>query len=146
MMQILASVLMLFGAVFSLLGAIGLLRMPDLFTRLQAATKTGTLGVGFIMLAVAVHFQDLGVVVRSLLVVVFLFLTAPIAAHVIARAAYFVSVPLWKETAIDELKEAIEAQAADAPPEAKGSTSDRGKGGDERQEQRRPRGKHSGGD
>ncbi len=118
MMQILASVLMLFGAVFSLLGAVGMLRMPDLFTRLQAATKTGTLGVGFVMLAVAVHFQELGVVVRSLLVVVFLFLTAPIAAHVIARAAYFVSVPLWNQTAIDELKEAIESQASDAPPEA----------------------------
>jgi len=116
MTQIVASVLMLFGAVFSLLGAVGMLRMPDLLTRLQAATKTGTLGVGFVMLGVAVHFHDLGVVANSLLVVAFLFLTAPIAAHVIARAAYFVPVPLWKHMALDELKQAIDARAADAPP------------------------------
>ncbi len=124
MIQILVSVLMLFGAVFSLLGAVGMLRMPDLITRLQAATKTGTLGVGFMMIAVAVHFQDLGVVVQSLLVVMFLFLTAPIAAHVIARAAYFVSAPLWEHTALDELKQANDAQAADARPDT--TDSDRG--------------------
>ena len=84
MMQVLASLLLVFGGLFSLLGAVGILRMPDIFTRLQAATKTGTLGVGFVMVAVCVHFQDLGVSVRSLLVIAFLF-HAPIAGHVIAR-------------------------------------------------------------
>lgn len=132
MIQILVSALMLFGAVFSLLGAVGMLRMPDLLTRLQAATKTGTLGVGFVMLAVAVHFQELGVVANSLLVIAFLFLTAPIAAHVIARSAYFVPVPLWKGTALDELKQAIDAQAADAPPDTteseQGSADETGRG------------------
>lgn len=118
MMNILCSLLMITGAAFCLLGAVGMLRMPDIFTRLQAATKTGTLGVGFIMVAVAVHFQTLGVSIRSLLVIAFLFLTAPIAAHVIARAAYFVSVPLWPATGIDELKKAIEQHGQDAPPEA----------------------------
>jgi len=124
MIQILVSVLMLFGAVFSLLGAVGMLRMPDLLTRLQAATMTGTLGVGFVMLAASVHFQDLGVVAKSLLVVAFLFLTAPIAAHVIARAAYFLPVPLWKHMALDDLKQAIDAQAVDAPSDA--TKSERG--------------------
>lgn len=120
MSQVLTSILLLLGGGFCLLGAVGMVRMPDIFTRLQAATKTGTLGVGFIMLATAIHFQDLGVSVRSLLVILFLFLTAPIAAHVIARAAYFVASPLWSRTAVDELKRAVElrkAAAAAAPPD-----------------------------
>lgn len=122
MSQVLTSILLLLGGGFCLLGAVGMVRMPDIFTRLQAATKTGTLGVGFIMLATAIHFQDLGVSVRSLLVILFLFLTAPIAAHVIARAAYFVASPLWSRTAVDELKRAVELRkagaAAAAPPDA----------------------------
>lgn len=130
MTQIVTAFLMVAGAAFCLLGAVGILRMPDIFTRMQAATKTGTLGVGFIMLAVAVHFQDLGVSVRSFLVIAFMFLTAPIAAHVIARAAYLVSVPLWKVTAIDELKEAIEARAGDAPPEPAGNSAKPARGGE----------------
>lgn len=92
------------GGLFSLLGAIGIVRMPDLFTRLQASTKAGTLGVGLIMVAVSIHFADLGVTVRAALVIAFFFLTAPIAGHMIARAAYFVKTPLWEHTTIDELE------------------------------------------
>jgi multicomponent Na+:H+ antiporter subunit G len=103
-----SALLLVAGALFCLLGAVGIIRMPDLFTRLQAATKTGTLGVGFILVGVAVHFGDLGVSVRAVLVIAFLFLTAPVAAHVIARAAYFVQTPLWEHTRIDELREVYE--------------------------------------
>jgi multicomponent Na+:H+ antiporter subunit G len=103
MRDIATAFFMLSGALFCLLGAVGITRMPDLFTRLQAATKTGTLGVGFIMVGVAIHFGELGVSTRAILVIAFLFLTAPVAAHVIARAAYFVKVPLWDKTQVDEL-------------------------------------------
>lgn len=94
--------LVLLGGAFCLLGAIGLLRMPDVYTRLQAATKTGTLGVGCLMLGIAIHFGELGISVRALLVIAFLFLTAPVAGHVIARAAYLVKTPIWSRTEIDE--------------------------------------------
>jgi multicomponent Na+:H+ antiporter subunit G len=104
MREIVTAFLMLSGALFCLLGAIGITRMPDLFTRLQAATKTGTLGVGLILVGVAIHFAEMGVSVRAVLVIAFLFLTAPVAAHVIARAAYFVNVPLWEKTQLDELR------------------------------------------
>jgi multicomponent Na+:H+ antiporter subunit G len=134
MTQILTSILLVLGGLFCLLGAVGILRMPDIFTRLQAATKTGTLGVGFVMLAVCVHFQDLGVSVRSMLVIAFLFLTAPIAGHVIARAAYFVSTPLWDKTALDELKAAIARDSKDAPAQASPPT--RGDDDDEPQPMR----------
>ena len=105
------------GAAFTLLGALGTLRMPDLFTRLQASTKAGTLGVSCIMVAAAIHFVDLAVAVRALLVVAFLFLTAPVAAHIIARAAHFTRVPLWSRNTIDELGDTRRhALTPDAPP------------------------------
>lgn len=108
--------LMLLGGAFCLLGAVGLMRMPDVYTRLQAATKTGTLGVGCLMLGIAIHFGDLGISVRALLVIAFLFLTAPVAGHVIARAAYLSRTPTWSRTRIDEWSgQASEGTRPDEP-------------------------------
>jgi monovalent cation/proton antiporter MnhG/PhaG subunit len=104
MSEIVSSALMITGAAFALLAGAGLLRMPDLFTRMQAATKASTLGIGCIVLAVAVHFGELSITTRALAVAAFVFLTAPVAAHMIARAAYFVGVPLWEGTIVDELR------------------------------------------
>jgi multicomponent Na+:H+ antiporter subunit G len=101
--EILSLVLLLIGTFFMLLAGIGLLRMPDLFLRMSAATKASTLGTGFILLAAAVYFDDLGTTSRALATIVFIFLTAPIAAHRIGRAAYFDGVPLWKGTKRDDL-------------------------------------------
>ena len=103
MNELLSSALLVIGAAFALLAGAGVVRMPDLFTRMQAATKASTLGIGSIVLAVAIHFGELGITTRALTVIIFVFLTAPVAAHMIARAAYFVGVPLWERTIIDEL-------------------------------------------
>lgn len=92
------------GGMFLLLAGIGILRMPDVFSRMQAATKAATLGAGCMLLAVAVRFADFGVTIRAVLVATFIFLTAPVAAHMIGRAAYFIGVPLWKGTVVDELR------------------------------------------
>jgi monovalent cation/proton antiporter MnhG/PhaG subunit len=78
--------------------------MPDLFTRMQPATKAATLGVGCMLTAVAVHFWDLGVTSRALAGVAFVVLTAPVSAHVIGRAAHLLGVPLWEKTLVDELR------------------------------------------
>lgn len=96
--------LLLVGSFFVLIASIGVLRMPDLMIRMHASTKAGTLGVGLIFLAIALHFEDLGVTTRAVAAVVFLFLTAPVGAHVIGRAAYFLGSPLWSGTIIDELR------------------------------------------
>ncbi|MBI1992810.1 MAG: monovalent cation/H(+) antiporter subunit G [Deltaproteobacteria bacterium] len=104
MSDIISGVLLLAGATFMLLAAVGVVRMPDLFTRMQTTTKSATLGAGSMLLAAALYFGDLGVTTRALAVISFLFLTAPVAAHMIGRAAYFVGVPLWKETIVDELR------------------------------------------
>jgi multicomponent Na+:H+ antiporter subunit G len=112
-------VLMIVGGVLMLLAALGVVRMPDLYSRMQSATKASTLGVGCTMLAVAVDFADLAITTRALLIVAFVFLTAPISAHMIGRAAYYVGVPLWHGTTMDELREHSDQQtrAPGSPPE-----------------------------
>jgi multicomponent Na+:H+ antiporter subunit G len=100
-----------------LLAAIGIFREPDLFSRMQAATKASTLGIACTMLAVAVYFEELGVTSRALLIICFFFLTGPIAAHRLGRAAYFVGVSLWPGTTRDELREYLEQHDAKPPPQ-----------------------------
>ena len=98
------AILLLIGAVFVLGASLGLLRMPDIFLRMSATTKAATLGVGFLLLATAVYFWEASVTSRAVATILFLFLTAPVAAHRLARAAYFVGAPLTEETHLDELR------------------------------------------
>jgi len=91
------------GSLFVLLAAIGLLRMPDLFTRMHPSSKAATLGTVLILIGIAFYFENGAIAVRALLICLFLFLTAPVASHIIARAGFLSGVPLAEETAIDEL-------------------------------------------
>ena len=99
------SILMLAGSFFSFVAALGMLRLPDTLTRMHAATKAGTLGTGLILIAVATFYQEIGITLRSLVAIVFLLLTAPVAAHLIGRAAYYTGIKLWKKTWINQLKD-----------------------------------------
>lgn len=98
------SSLLITGCLFMVLAALGALRMPDLPMRMHATTKAGALGVGLIMLAVSLHYVEAAVTAKALSIILFILLTAPVAAHVIARAAYVVGVPLWHKIRFDELK------------------------------------------
>lgn len=100
----LADIFILIGAFFMLVAAIGVYRMPDLYMRLHTNTKSATFGVGFLLLGAAFRFQNLDISARALAIMIFLFVTAPVAAHMIGRAAYFVGAPLWKGTLSDDLK------------------------------------------
>jgi len=82
------ALLILLGAAFALLGSVGLARLPDFFTRLHGPTKATTLGVGAMVLASAVYFTftQEGVSLHELAVMVFLFMTAPVSAHLLAKA------------------------------------------------------------
>jgi len=84
----LAALLMLLGALFSLLATVGVLRFPDLLTRMHAASKAGAVGGGLLLLAVALVSQDAAVALRALLGFLFLLLTTPVAAHLLARVSY----------------------------------------------------------
>ncbi|MEL7014249.1 MAG: monovalent cation/H(+) antiporter subunit G [Pseudomonadota bacterium] len=95
MSEIIAFTFILLGSVMTLAAGVGILRLPDVFTRMHAATKVGTLGSGLILVGAALHFGDAGIVLRCVLIIFFLLLTAPIGAHMIGRAALSLSVPVW---------------------------------------------------
>ena len=106
------------GATLALLAGIGVLRMPDVFTRMQASTKASTLGLGCLLLGAALQFGDAGAFVRAASIGAFLLLTTSVAAHVIARAAYLAEVPLWKGTVLDERGQALHRAADPDRPRA----------------------------
>jgi len=111
MSEIVTATLVVAGALFALVAALGVVRLPDVLIRMHASTKAGTLGCGLILVAVAVHFGETGIVARALAAIVFLVLTAPVAAHMIGRAAYRTGVPLWHGTEIDEAAESLASLA-----------------------------------
>ena len=96
------------GAIFLLLAGVGIIRLPDIFCRGSATTKAATLGVGLMLAATAVYFGELQVTTRAIATVAFLLLTAPVATHMISRAAYFRGTELWPGTVRDELKSSVE--------------------------------------
>ncbi len=98
-------ILMMGGALLTLIAAIGVVRLPDLFLRMSASTKASTLGVGSILLAVALFSGEGGVAIRALAIALFTMLTVPVAAHMIGRAAYLNGVPLWSGTVADEMRD-----------------------------------------
>ncbi len=103
MTDILIMILSGTGALFILLAAIGFVRMPDFFLRVSVTTKAATLGVGLMLGSAAVYFYNSSVTSRVLAIILFLLLTAPVAAHMIGRTAYFIGTKLWKGSIMDDL-------------------------------------------
>lgn len=104
MSEIFIYILSSLGTLFILLAAIGVVRMPDLYLRISVTTKAATLGIGLILLAAAVYFNDTAITSRVLAIILFMLLTAPVGAHMMGRASYFTGVKLWKKTVHDDLK------------------------------------------
>ncbi|MBK8902458.1 MAG: monovalent cation/H(+) antiporter subunit G [Anaerolineaceae bacterium] len=102
--EIFAILFIIIGMFFILVAGIGILRLPDLFLRMSATTKAATLGVGFMLVGTAFHFRELEITTRALAIIAFVMLTAPVSAHMIARAGHFYGVPLWEHTVIDEMQ------------------------------------------
>ncbi len=94
MSELIGSVLVLLGAAFAAVAGLGVLRFGDVFLRMHAATKAGTLGVGLLAIAAAVMMPADTVIARTVLVIAFLLLTAPVAAHLVGRAAWRNGTPL----------------------------------------------------
>ena len=102
MTDILTAIVWMAGSGFALLAAVGVLRMPDVFTRMQASTKASTLGLGCLLVGVALRNPELSFVVRAASIAAFMLLTTAVAAHVIARAAARSGAPIWEGTIVDE--------------------------------------------
>ena len=99
------------GLAFDVLGCLGLVRLPDVYNRLQAATKCVTLGTCSILFGafLIVGFTAPGI--KALLCIIFLLLTSPVAAHAIARGAHRAGVKLWEGSVVDRYKEDKEGEA-----------------------------------
>jgi multicomponent K+:H+ antiporter subunit G len=110
MVEIIVSFFLLVGAGFALVGSIGLARMPDFFTRLHGPTKSTTLGVGGMLIASATHFSvGPGTSLHELLVTMFLFMTAPVSAHMVCKAAMHIDPAFMKEAGSDEADTVVDA-------------------------------------
>ena len=102
MIEWLTGGLFIVGATLGLLAGVGVLRMPDVFTRMQASTKASTLGLGCLLAGVAIRNPEVSFVVRAASIAAFMLLTTAVSAHVIARAAARSGAPIWKGTMVDE--------------------------------------------
>ncbi len=109
MIDIITALFLVLGSLFCLVAALGMLRLPDTVIRMHAATKAGTLGTGLILAGGAIFYSELSITLRALATITFLLLTAPVAAHLIGRAAYYSNIKLWERTRIDELAQRFAA-------------------------------------
>ena len=104
-MSILAAVLLLIGSAFCALAALGVVRFPDVYTRLHAASKAGPLGAGMVLVALGIQSGDPVIFVRALVGLLFLLITAPVSAHLLARAAQRSGVSPVPGTSKDEYED-----------------------------------------
>ena len=88
MIQLLSSCLILIGSIFIFIASLGMIRLPDLFTKMHAATKVGTLGCGSILLGAGIAIKSIHGLTNVILLIFFIALTNPISAHLVAKIAY----------------------------------------------------------
>lgn len=100
LIDILVSFFLLIGASFALIGSIGLMRLPDFYLRLHGPAKATTLGVGGVLIGSMIFFSNRGqgLSLHELLVAMFLFITAPVSAHIVAKAALHIKLPYIERT------------------------------------------------
>jgi len=102
-LEIIGAILVLLGSVFLFLGALGLVRMPDLFNRIQAGTKASTLGTFLSLIGLLLITPEWWG--KLILLMIFILITNPVSSHVLARAAHFIGVPLADKTVTDKYKQ-----------------------------------------
>lgn len=107
LLEIGVGIAIIVGSLFSLVAAVGLIRLQDVYIRMHAASKAGTLGSGVLLIALAVYSWELDVVTRALAGVVFFLLTAPVSAHLLARASYIAGYRPCPQTKIDTFAESL---------------------------------------
>lgn len=102
MNEIIGYIFIVVGLAFDIFGCIGLIRLPDVYNRLQATTKCVTLGTCSILLGTIIIKGFTGTGIKAFLCIIFLLLTAPVAAHALARGAHMAGVKLWEKSVCDK--------------------------------------------
>jgi multicomponent Na+:H+ antiporter subunit G len=105
--DLVSTVFIVSGVFFMVVAALGILKLPDFYIRMSAITKAGTMGVGLIVVGIAIYFNELLIATKAFVMISFMMLTAPVAAHIIARAAYKHGIPFWKQNLVDELNKVV---------------------------------------
>ena len=118
-----AGLLIIIGAAFVLVASLGLIRLPDVYSRMHAASKAGTLGSGVMLLALAVVAEDQATVTRALAGILFFLLTAPVSAHLLAKAAYAAGYRLWEHSVLDQMVPEAEKDRKKEPAADRGEIS-----------------------
>jgi multicomponent Na+:H+ antiporter subunit G len=111
MAELVGSLLVLLGAIFLFSAGLGILRMPDVYTRIQAGTKASTLGNMLVLTGLAVYHP--GWSLKLVMVVYFVLMTNPISSHALARAAHAIRVPMTRSTVVDALRDARREDRSD---------------------------------
>jgi len=115
MIEILVASLIMIGTIMTLFASLGILRLPDVYNRAHASTKSATLGILCILLGAFLYFLFTHGVssIRLLLGIVFVFLTAPVAGHLIIRSAFRSKVPLADISVQNDLQDYLDSQEAE---------------------------------
>lgn len=112
--EILTAFFLLVGAILALLAAVGMVRLPDTFLRMQASAKASTLGLACLLVGAAFQLTDVSSIIRLGAIAAFVMLTAPLSAHVVARATLRRGTRLWSGSVLNE----YEYEPASAPERA----------------------------
>ncbi|MGB6103040.1 MAG: monovalent cation/H(+) antiporter subunit G [Pusillimonas sp.] len=120
MLMWLSALCVLSGSIITFIAALGVLRLPDFFMRMHAATKAGVVGPSLLLVGAGLYEPSWGTWIKIALAILFLFMTTPIAAHLLGKAGYMGGVSLWAGTSRDDLNDVL---PSDAFVEAEGSIS-----------------------
>lgn len=113
LLEIIVGILVVIGSSFCLIASVGLIRLQDVYIRMHAASKAGTLGSGVMLIALALYSWEVDVVTRALAGAVFFLLTAPVSAHLLARASYIAGYRPCSQTKIDKFAESLKMNEND---------------------------------
>ena len=105
MSELISNIIIGTGILFNLFGCLGLIRLPDVYNRLQAATKCATLGTCGILFGLLVRYGFIDIGIKSLIAIPLLFLSSTAAAHALARGAYRFGIRLWGKSVVDDYEE-----------------------------------------
>ena len=105
MKEIIVIIFLVGGTIFIFLAAVGMLKMPDVFLRMSASTIAATLGASSILTGLAIHYFDLGIAFLVIGINLFLFLTVPVSAHLMGRAAHKAGYKKWDKTVVDRMED-----------------------------------------
>ncbi|MBN2017851.1 MAG: Na+/H+ antiporter subunit G [Candidatus Cloacimonetes bacterium] len=112
LLDIIGAIITLIGSLFLLLGSIGILRMPDVYNRMQAGTKATTLGSMLFLLGLGLSYIECGCIGRIIILILFIIFTNPISSHALARAAHHAGVKLTEKSVRDNLRDDEQKEGA----------------------------------